>query len=913
MELDRIKSLVVEINEQYQSLSSLSNDELRVRYSQLRNEAFDKLQHGISEKEILDSALIEVFALLKEVTRRFSENDEIKVEQTNLDVKLFENVPFIKDCKKDPNDSTDQSYLWSLNYVSSWFIGNEMYKWNVVLYDEQLMGGIALHEGKIIQMCTGEGKTFVSIAPVLLNALLGKCCHIMTANSYLSKRDYEITRPIYSFFGLTVGCIENKERNSNALREAYKSDVVFGATSNFIFDYLYDMMNNDLETRVQGMYDFAILDEADSMLIDEASTPHIISSCIEQVNTLCTNKLFVDYLPFVKELVENNQDGQYCIINKIKHFASYTETGKKWLREKLADPLLFEENVVENNEQVEKLYFDFSQEKKEALLESQKIQVKYRKQQENVLDKLLHALTVYFEDEDYVVAERNNKKSVIIIDSNTGRLKEQSRWEYGLHEAIEAKEGIEVGGLGYQTAVISIKNYLRKYSKISGMTGTAVACSKELKEVYNLSVLKIPTHRPVVREDLPLRVFRNQKLLDEAVINKAIEIPKKGRSVLVCTATIKRSTLLADKFAKRDIEVQVLNGKTLAEEASLVANAGKSGFITISTSVAGRGTDIKPDEDVLAKGGLAVLGVELAHSDRIDQQMAGRAGRQGNPGSSQFFVSLDDDILAYLSEKEKKSLTEIVDNCLNDKEIISKEICDFFYLAQQNCVHEEMDRRKKMNLRDDSIDSFRNEIYGIKDRILKDSKEADAVLKELYGEGNDCFGKEHYAHVMQVLSVAMPIIRKIQENTYVIDSYQRLPLSDGNKVYSIPFSLNSALKTDGSSLYASIEKYVLLDAINKSWMNYINEIDSDNLIPADLYTIFLDTKKCMLEDVENRLTKLYIPVNAISGDEENDKKETSNPLLKYIKVHSKKVEMLEPCPCGSGKAFWQCHGKNKLK
>lgn len=373
MELDRIKSLVVEINEKYQSLGSLSNDELRARYFQLRKEALDKQQHGISENEILDSALIEVFALLKEVTRRFSENDEIKVESTNLDVKLFENVPFIKDCKKNPNDSIDQSYLWSLNYVSSWFIGNEMYKWNVVLYDEQLMGGIALHEGKIIQMCTGEGKTFVSIAPVLLNALLGKSCHIMTANSYLSKRDYEITRPIYSFLGLTVGCIENKERNSYARRETYKSDVVFGTTSNFIFDYLYDMMDNDLETRVQGKYDFAILDEADSMLIDDASNPHIMSLGIGQVNTLCTNKLFVDYLPFVKELVENNQDGQYCIINKIKHFASYTETGKKWLREKLADPLLFEENVVENNEQVEKLYLDFSQEKKEALLESQKI------------------------------------------------------------------------------------------------------------------------------------------------------------------------------------------------------------------------------------------------------------------------------------------------------------------------------------------------------------------------------------------------------------------------------------------------------------------------------------------------------------------------------------------------------------
>ncbi len=912
MELDRIKSLVVEINKKYETLSSLTNDELRSRYTQLRKAALDKQQNKISEKEILNSALIEVFALLKEVARRFTENDEIKVEQTDLDVRLFENVSFIKECKKNPDGWTDQSHLWSLNYVSSWLVGNELYKWDVVPYDEQLMGGVALYEGKIIQMCTGEGKTFVSIAPVLLNALLGKSCHIMTANPYLSKRDYEITRPIYSFFGLTVGCIENNERDSYARREAYKSDVVFGTTSNFIFDYLYDMMNDDLETRVQEKYDFVILDEADSMLIDDASTPHVICSSMGKKNALCTNKLFVDCLLIVKELVVNNHDGQYCKINKIKHSASYTEKGKAWLREKFATPLLFEENIEEDKGQ-EKLKLEFSQEQKEALLESKKLQVKYLKQLENVLDKLLLALTVYVEDVDYVVAKRNGTKSVIIIDTNTGRLKEQSRWEYDLHEAIEAKEGIEVGGLGYQTAVISIKNYLRKYSKIGGMTGTAVACAKELKEVYDLSVLKIPTHRPVVREDLPLRVFKNKDLQDEAVINKAVELQKEGRSVLVCTATIKRSILLEDKFTKRGIEVQVLNGKTLSEEASLVANAGKSGCITISTSVAGRGTDIKPDEEVLAKGGLAVLGVELAHSDRIDQQMAGRAGRQGNPGSSQFFASLDDDILAYLSDEEMNELKKIVSNNLDEKEITSKDVCNFFYLAQLDCVQEEMESRKCLNLHDDGIDAFRNEIYGMKTRILKDLNEADVVLKELYGEDNKRFLNEHNTHVKQILNVAMPIIRKIQENTYLIDSYQRLPLSDGNKVYSIPFSLKSALETNGSSFYASIEKCVLLDAINKWWMEYINEIDIENLTLSDLSVIFSDTKKQMLTEIENRLTKLYIPVNAISDDEEKEQTETSEPLLKYFRGNCKKVEMLEPCPCGSGKAFWQCHGMVKFK
>lgn len=916
MDFDRIKSLVNEINKQYETLSSLTNDELRKRYAQLRKDALEKKKSNISVDEILASALVEVFALFKEVARRFAENKEIKVEQTKLDVKLFDNCSFIKDCKKNPYDSWDQSYLWSVNYVSSWVVGDETFTWNIIPYDEQLMGGIALHEGKIIQMCTGEGKTFVSIAPVLLNVLLGNSCHIMTANPYLSKRDYEITRPIYSFFGLTVSCIEGKDKHNNALREAYKADVVFGTTSHFIFDYLYDMMSNDLANRVQGEHSFAILDEADSVLIDDAATPHIISSLgRNSQNAMQVNELFARYLPIVKELVENSQNGQYYIVNKIKHRASYTASGKAWLKDKLSESLLFTDDKLEENKEIANVDFELSQDQKRALDESVKLQTMYRKQVENVLNKLLLALTVYAEDVDYVVVERQKKKKVVIIDSNTGRLKESSRWEYGLHEAIEAKEGLEIGCWGLQDAVISIKNYLKKYAKVAGMTGTAMACSEELKDVYNLSVLQIPTHRPIVREDLPLRVFRNRASLDEAIIDKADKLQREGRPVLVCTATIKRSISLAKKFVDKGVKVQILNGKTLNEEASLVAKAGKCGCITISTSVAGRGTDIKPEEEALKKGGLAVIGVELAHSNRIDQQMAGRSGRQGNPGSSQFFVSLDDDILAYLSEEDKNTLgKKVLPFGEDESEITSKEVCGFFYLAQKNCVVEEVKSRKISNLRDDTIDSFRNSMYGMKDRILKSTNEANNVLKELFNEDNEHFWKEYNAHLRKVLDVAMPIIHNIQENTYLIDGYQRLPLSDGNQVYSVPFDLNSALESNGVSFYAAIEKYVLIDAINKWWIDYINKIDIESLNPSDLQDIFWDTKKRMLRDIEDKLIRLYIPVNSLKKVKvDADKQATINPLAKYFSATHKRVGLLDLCPCGSGKVFWQCHGKVQLK
>ena len=916
MDFDRIKSLVKEINRKYETLSSLTNDELRKRYAQLRKDALEKEKSNISVNKIFASNLVEVFALFKEASRRFAENKEIKVEQTDLDVKLFDNCSFIKECQKNPNDSIDQSYLWSVNYVSSWVVGDEAFTWNIIPYDEQLMGGIALHEGKIIQMCTGEGKTFVSIAPVLLNALLGKSCHIMTANSYLSKRDYEITRPIYSFFGLTVSCIEGMEEHNNALREAYKADVVFGTTSHFIFDYLYDMMNNNIDKRVQGSHSFAILDEADSVLVDDAATPHIISSFGRKNNDVMqANELFSRYLPIVKELVKDNQNGQYYIVNKIKHTASYTASGKAWLKAKLSDSLLFTDDKSEENKTIAKFDLELSQEQKKSLEESVKLQLMYRKQIENVLDKLLLALTVYAEDVDYVVVERQKKKKVVIIDSNTGRLKEKSRWEYGLHEAIEAKEELEVGSWGQQDAIISIKNYLKKYAKIAGMTGTAMACSKELRDVYSLSVLKIPTHRPILRKNLPLRVFRNRASLDEAVIDKAARLQKEGRPVLVCTATIKRSISLAKKFGEKGIKVQILNGKTLQEEASLVARAGKCACITISTSVAGRGTDIKPEEEALKKGGLAVIGVELAHSNRIDQQMAGRSGRQGNPGSSQFFVSLDDDILAYLSEEDKKTLgKKVLAFGEDENEIASEEVCRFFYLAQKNCVLEEVESRKMSNLRDDSIDSIRNSMYGMKDRILKSTSEADSVLKELFDKSDEFFWKEHKAHLKKVLEVAMPIIRNIQENTYLIDEYQRLPLSDGNQVYSVPFDLNSALESNGVSFYAAIEKYVLVDVINKWWIEYINKIDIEKLNPSDLQDIFLDIKKHMLVDIEDKLTKLYIPVNSLKKVKEvTCKQPITNPLTKYFSATHKKVGLLDLCPCGSGKFFYQCHGKIQIK
>lgn len=922
MDLDIIKNTVAEINAKFKTLSSLSNDELRESYTNLRKESLNKIKNGMPENDVMDSALIDVFALFKEVARRFAENEEIKVSQTDLDIKLFNKCDFIKECEYNPEDGMDYSFLDTLIYVSSWSVGNEKFKWNIIPYDEQLMGGIALHEGKIIEMYTGEGKTFVSIAPVLLNALVGKSIHLMTANAYLSQRDFEITRPIYSFFGLSVGCIEGNNYYSYMRKKTYEADVVFGTTSSFVFDYLFDMLSNDLEKRVQNRYDFAILDEADSMLIDEASTPHIVSSTIlsmiDKENK--NSNIYNQYLPTVQELIRTDKENKYFIKNKIKHTAEYTREGETWLSEKLQDNLLFSTETLEHQKsQIMSSCKELTQEQMDAQIDILTNQYKYRKALENALRKLLVALTVYEENVDYIIKEneitifdkntgrikKEVTKVVLIVDENTGRIKESHRWEYGLHEAIEAKEGINIDdAFKNRKGVISIKNYLKRYTKIGGMTGTALSCSKELKNVYGLSVQKIPTHRPVIRKNLPLRVFQNQEILDNAVIDVATDLQKKGHPVLVCTQTIKRCEILAKKFESKAIKVQVLNGKTLSEESKMIANAGMHGCITVATSVAGRGTDIKLDEESIRNGGLAVIGVGIADSIRIDQQLAGRSGRQGNPGSSQFFVSLEDDILEYLPDEEKGTLEKY--QISSEQELTSNKICDIFHIAQRICMEEKQQGRENANLRDDAIDSFRGNIYSLKNRMLKDFNEADNVLKEL-GHSNQ-FVEEYERYFRILTDTALPLLRKIKDRTYVTKKYERLPLSDGTKVYSIPFNLDLALTTKGKSICAEIEKNLLVKALDKFWIGYINEINNESLDPTDFAGIFKVNIKKMLDDIKGVLAKLAIPVNIVKEIETKKENKLNRPILNYVSKHRRIINITDLCPCGSGKQFWECHG-----
>ena len=904
MDLNQIKNKVEKINTMFATLDSLSHDELREMYANLRSQSLEKVKSGVPEKEVLDAALVDVFALFKEVARRFATNVDLTVTRTNQDNELRKRCDFV-----NWYNSEGKHIANTLNYTTSWSVGGVSYKWCVIPYDEQLMGGIALHEGKVIEMCTGEGKTFVSIAPVLLNALVGKSVHVMTANSYLSQRDFEITRPIYSFFGLTVGCIEDKNVQGSLRKKTYQADVIFGSTSRFIFDYLFDMTNNDLMDRVQNKYDFVLLDEADSMLIDEASTPHVISDGVSFLEK--KNNKYIQFLPIVKELIAESYEDKLFVKSVIKHSAEYTTEGKKWLREKLQFDQLFDAESLESQKATILSCHDLTKDQKDVQVERVAKQYYECKYLENVLCKLLVALTVYENNVDYVVTKRtrNEKENKIveIVDENTGRLKESSRWEYGLHEAIEAKEGVNVSEFLGISAVISIKNYLKKYTKLAGMTGTALSCAEELEKVYGLLVQKIPTHRPVIRKDLPLRIFPNQALLDDAAIIAATDLQKEGRPVLVCTSTIKHSEMLARKFQAKGVEVQVLNGKTLVGESKLIANAGKQGCITVATSVAGRGTDIILDEDAKNNGGLAVIGVGIANSIRIDQQLAGRSGRQGDPGTSQFFVSLEDDIVEYLSIDEKERLKMYASSM---DELPSDVLGECFVKAQSNCMEEVFKQRAKANLRDDAIDAFRNAIYTNKTRLLKNSNTVDEIISEI-DSSNSLVGAFEKC-VNGLRDSALPLLRKIQENTYVMREYNFIPLSDGSETYAVPVNFNAALDSQGASLCSEIKSYLLVQAINQSWLQYINEINIESIDANNFADIFMASQKQMLTKLKDMLPNLVLPVSNIENNEKENKQQVGCGILKYFHKSLRPVEMTAPCPCGSGRPYLKCHGATKI-
>lgn len=873
-------NIISEINKLYIELSSLTNDELRNRFQVLRMQA-------ISSEVSLDDILVEVFSIVKETMRRFSEAEEIVVLATENDKSLDASCDYVK---IESNKAI---------YKNKWKAGGEDFIWNMIPYDEQLMGGIEIHNGKIIQMATGEGKTLVAVAPVVLNALKGKGVHVMTVNDYLSRRDYEITRPIYSFLGLSVGCIEGMERYEAVKKEAYNCDITFGSNSDFIFDYLFDHISDNPQKCVQRAFNFCIIDEADSILIDEAQTPHIISNGSKKADK--EENLFNTYLPLVKSFIENCKEGY--IVDTVRQKVEITDDGKKWFAENSGIPSLFSSEQYEARKNEIEQNNILSNEQKKGLLNSEKDKQYARNELQNVLYQLLRALTVYIKDKDYIV--ENNK--VIIVDSNTGRPKPNLIWEYGLHEAVMAKENIKIENANeFIRATISMKNYISMYEKISGMTGTAVAAKDEFKEVYDCMVAYIPTHRPIARKDMPLRVFKTKKAKQKAIIEEISRLHSQHRPVLVGVSSIRESEEIGNLLRKDKFKIQLLNAKSLREENHIISKAGTSDSITVATSVAGRGTDIKPHINALKNGGLAVIGVGIAASRRIDEQLLGRSGRLGNPGSSQFFVSFEDDIICYLSDDEKKELNDISQASAKEEleNIRAKEL---FYLAQSNEEAEDKESRNSIIQKDDIIDKHRQLVYKTRMALLQDKCDIEHTMKEIFPFYSEPSFISHFdMNKIEIKKMALPIMGQFLGNIHSLERKAMIPFLCDKDVFSIKCDFEKALKDGGKTVIDELQKHLLFSALDNYWIGFINKINT-NLIPvSDYENIRQETFDAVADIVRIRLLNAKI----CSWNYEKDESYANKRHL-ILKTASVKdiIKTTDECPCGSGKPYYLCHGK----
>lgn len=875
-----ISNTISEINKSYVGLSTLSNDELRNKFQTLRKQV-------IISKVALDDILIEVFSIVKETMRRFSETEEICVSATENDKRLS-SCDYVKIIEG------------KAIYTNKWKVGGEDFMWNMIPYDEQLQGGIEIHHGKIIQMTTGEGKTLVAVAPVILNALDGKSVHVMTVNDYLSRRDYEITRPIYSFLGLSVGCIEGKAIYAITKKEAYTCDITFGTTSDFIFDYLFDHITTNPEKCVQREHNFCIIDEADSILIDEAQTPHIISNGTSDASK--SENLFDRYLPLVENFIENCQNGYS--IDSVRQHVKITACGEKWLAENCGNILLFnseqfeiKKNEIERND-------NLSEEQKKGLLNAEKNKQYALNELQNVLYQLLRALTVFIKDRDYIIAQ--NK--IIIVDSNTGRPKPNHTWQYGLHEAVMAKEHIKCSSTNkFISATISMKNYVFMYEKIAGMTGTALAAKNEFMDVYNCEIAYIPTHRSIIRKDLPLRIFKTQKAQQKAIIAEISRLHDMHRPILIGVSSIIESEKIAKLLTDKGFNIQLLNAKSLREEAHIISNAGKPDAITIATSVAGRGTDIKPHGEALANGGLAVIGIGIAASRRIDEQLLGRSGRQGNPGSSQFFVSLEDDIVTYLSEEEKKELENI--SKVNVKEeldnIRTKEL---FYLAQSNEEAEDKESRDDSTKKDDIIDKHRQLVYKTRMAILQNECDIDSTMKEIlpfYSESSFILPFEE--NMKDIKKTALPIMGQSIVNIHSFEKIALIPFLCNKEVFSIKCDFEKAIKDGGKTIIESLKKQILLSELDNYWIGFINKINT-NLIPISEYeNIHREAFDIMVNTVKEKILHAKIPIWNYKKEKVHIKEKN---LIFDSATEDDIINLTDECPCGSGKIYYLCHGKN---
>ena len=1104
-----IQPLVNKVKEAYPEIQKLSNDELRARTKQLQQyvqdsakeqkekiaelkakieetpideresifNAIDKLEKEVLDiyEKALDEVMPVAFSIVKDTARRFAENEETVVTATEFDRELAANP------KNDFITIDGDKAI----YHNHWTAGGNDLKWEMVHYDVQLFGGIVLHQGKIAEMATGEGKTLVSTLPVFLNALTGNGVHVVTVNDYLAKRDSEWMGPLYMFNGLSVDCIDKHRPNSPERRKAYMADITFGTNNEFGFDYLRDNMALSPADLVQRKHNYAIVDEVDSVLIDDARTPLIISGPIAKGD----DQMFEEYQPLVERLVDVQRklatqylaeakqlisEGQKANDQKkleegfLALYRSHKALPKnkpliKYLSEEgiKAGMLKTEEYYMENNnrrmpEAVEPLYFVVDEklnscdltdkgtewlanqvndkelfvlpditselsalENEKGLDEQQRLDKKddllnhYAVQSERVhtLQQLLKAYTMFNKDDEYVVMDGEVK----IVDEQTGRIMEGRRWSDGLHQAVEAKEHVKVEAATQTFATITLQNYFRMYHKLSGMTGTASTEAGEFWDIYKLDVVEIPTNRPILRKDLDDRVYKTAREKYAAVIDEIVEMRNNGRPVLVGTTSVEISELISKMLNMRKIPHQVLNAKLHKKEADIVAEAGRStmgvveivdedgnkhkeerllGAVTIATNMAGRGTDIKLTPEVKAAGGLAIIGTERHESRRVDRQLRGRAGRQGDPGSSVFYVSLEDKLMRLFASERIASLMDRLGFQEGDRienPMISKSI----ERAQKKVEENNFGIRKHLLEYDDVMNKQRTVIYEKRRHALMGVRIGMDITNVIWDrvvniiESNDYEGcREQFLKVLamecpfseedfdnikredleersfqsamatfkrktdRIESVAWPIIKEVEENQGAIYERIMVPITDGKRVYNIPCNLKEAYRTEGKDVVKQFERVIMLHIIDDCWKENLRQLDelrhsvqNASYEQKDPLLIFkLESAKLfdsMVNDMNNRissiLTRGQIPemqrqeeVQEAAPEQPTQRQnyteekvdlddiaqqEAANQDTREIEenhtplVKDKMPGRNDPCPCGSGKKFKNCHGK----
>jgi preprotein translocase subunit SecA len=958
-DINEVSPLVLKVKQEYETIVSLSNDELRAKTKELKkiisehiaadlseierlkadieNEEIDinekealysqveKIEKTVKQKveEILTEVLPVAFAIVKETARRFKENEVLEVTAENFDRDLAAT-------RESITIKGDKAY-----WKNTWLAGGNMILWDMVHYDVQLIGGVVLHEGKIAEMATGEGKTLVATLPVFLNALAGRGVHIVTVNDYLAKRDSEWMGPIFEFHGLSVDCIDKHEPNSDRRRRAYLADITYGTNNEFGFDYLRDNMAINPEDLVQRGHNYAIVDEVDSVLIDDARTPLIISGPTS-TNT-GDSELFYQYRPKVEKLVaaqkklvtqilveakdliskNSSEDGGKLLLRAFKGLPKnkalikfLSEEGNKTLMHK-TENVFMQDNSKRMPEITNELYFVIDEKnnsieltekgidlisndvsdpeffilpdigsriadiEKSSMSGTEKLETKekligdYSVKSERVhtLNQLLKAYSLFEKDVEYVVIENKVK----IVDEQTGRILEGRRYSDGLHQAIEAKENVHVEGATQTFATITLQNYFRMYNKLAGMTGTAETEAGELWNIYKLDVVVIPTNKKVIRDDREDLVYKTKREKYNAVIEEIVNLVSHDRPVLVGTTSVEISELLSRMLKIRGIKHNVLNAKLHQKEAMIVAEAGKEGTVTIATNMAGRGTDIKLTQVVRKAGGLAIVGTERHESRRVDRQLRGRSGRQGDPGSSQFYVSLEDDLMRLFGSDR---ISRIMDRMgLKEGEVIQHAmISKSIERAQKKVEENNFGIRKRLLEYDDVMNSQReviytrrrhalfgerisidiaNTMYDVCESIVQNfHQDADfenfsyELIKVLATESpvnEEEFKKldteeivertyrqalDVYKRRTQVISQqAMPVIKSVYENQSHIYENIVVPITDGTKVFHIIVNLKKAYESKGAELVKSYEKSAILATIDELWKEHLREMD----------------------------------------------------------------------------------------